>query len=93
MSNKIFIVLSIVIILSISIFMGLFIAKQIISVPTNCNETLNNIAEVSKGNEEKQEKINFISYLYDKDNPIEYIITDQEKIKEIKDDRNRSKHR
>ena len=47
------------------------------------NDALNNIAEVSKEDEDRQEEIIFTSYLYDKDSPIEYVIKEQEKIKNI----------
>ncbi len=83
MSNKIFIILSILVILLISIFIGVFIARKIIFVPTTNNDALNNIAEVSKEDEDRQEEIIFTSYLYDKDSPIEYVIKEQEKIKNI----------
>lgn len=83
MSNKIFIILSILLILLISIFIGVFIARKIIFVPTTNNDALNNIAEVSKEDEDRQEEIIFTSYLYDKDSPIEYVIKEQEKIKNI----------
>ena len=83
MSNKIFIKLSILVILLISIFIGVFIARKIIFVPTTNNDALNNIAEVSKEDEDRQEEIIFTSYLYDKDSPIEYVIKEQEKIKNI----------
>ena len=83
MSNKIFIILSILVILLISIFIGVFIARKIIFVPTTNNDALNNIAEVSKEDEDRQEEIIFTSYLYDKDSPIEYVIKEKEKIKNI----------
>ena len=83
MSNKIFIILSILVILLISIFIGVFIARKIIFVPTTNNDALNNIAEVSKEDEDRQEEFIFTSYLYDKDSPIEYVIKEQEKIKNI----------
>lgn len=61
MSNKIFIILSILVILLISIFIGVFIARKIIFVPTTNNDALNNIAEVSKEDEDRQEEIIFTS--------------------------------
>lgn len=83
MSKKLIVFFIVMIIFVISIFIEVLISKQIISVPTNSNEILNSIEE--NENKDNQDEIIFTSYLYDKDNPIKYTITEEEKIREIKE--------
>ena len=83
MFKRIFAPIIIILIFIISVAVGFFITKQIIPVSTNSNELTNQIIE-ENNNKENQGKIVFTNYLYDKENPLEYTITEQEKIKEIK---------
>lgn len=83
MFKKIFVPIIIILIFIVSVTIGFFITKQIIPVSTNSNELPNQIIE-ENNNKENQGKIVFTNYLYDKENPLEYTITEQEKIKEIK---------
>lgn len=85
MLKKSIIVSIIAIILITSIYIGFLISKQIVVANSNTNEVSTNIINKNSIESENiQEQIVFTNYLYDRNNPIQYIIEEQQKIKEIK---------